>query len=157
MEIHATYSGYADDVTAIHLAADCDAERQFLPEPSSLTGRLLLADRDYPSVRYLTAVRAHGGAFIIRLSTSHDPYVTAAWHDRHRVHVARAMRLSRFLAAHCDVALDLDIEYRQAGRSACFRLVVVPGRAPESLVYASIADDLLGGAGRAAVPLPVAD
>ena len=129
VEIHATYSGYADDVTAIHLAPDCEAERQFLPEPRSLTGCLFLADRGYPSVPYFTAVRAHGGAFIIRLSTSHDPYVTAAWHDRRRVPVVREMRLSRFLAAHGDVVLDLDIAYRQADRSACFRLVVVPSSA----------------------------
>ena len=50
VELHVTYSGYADDVTAIHLAPDCEAERQLLPEPSNLTGCRFLADRGYPSV-----------------------------------------------------------------------------------------------------------
>lgn len=57
VEIHATYSGYADDVTAIHLAPDCEAERQCLPEPRSLAG-LSLPGRSRLSQR----VVFHGGA-----------------------------------------------------------------------------------------------
>ena len=52
VEIHATYSGFADEVSAIHVAPDAEAERQFLPDPATLTDRLLLADRGYPSVAY---------------------------------------------------------------------------------------------------------
>jgi len=132
VELHARYSGYGDDGTAIHLVPDCEAERQCLPEPGTLTGCLLLADRGYPSAPYFTAVQARGGAFIIRLTTSHDPYVTAAWHDRRRLRVAREMRLSRFLAEHGDRSLDLDVDYRQADRAARFRLVVAPGRAGQA-------------------------
>ena len=55
VERHATDSGYAADVTAIHLAPDGGAERQFLPEPRSLTGCRFLADRGYPSVPYKTS------------------------------------------------------------------------------------------------------
>ena len=132
VELHATYSGYADDVTAIHLAPDCEAERQFLPEPSSLTGCLFLADRGYPSLAYFLAVRAHGGAFIIRLSTSHDPHVTAAWQQGRRLPLASPIRLSRFLAQHAGVSVDLDIEYRHADRADRFRVVVAPGRAGQT-------------------------
>ena len=35
-EIHATYSGFADDVQAIHVVPDCEPERQFLPAPATL-------------------------------------------------------------------------------------------------------------------------
>jgi hypothetical protein len=73
VELHATYSGFADDVQAVHIAPDCDAERQFLPEPAALAGCLLLADRGYPSAPYFEAVEAAGGAFIVRLSGSYDP------------------------------------------------------------------------------------
>ena len=132
VEIHATYSGYADDVTAIHLAPDCEAERQCLPEPRSLAGCLFLADRGYPSVSYFTAVQAHEGAFIIRLSTAHDPYVTAAWQQGRRLPVARNLRLSRFLARHAGVSVDLDIEYHKADHAARFRLVVLPGQAGQT-------------------------
>jgi hypothetical protein len=45
VEVHATYSGFADEVSTIEVAPDTEAERQFLPEPSTLKDRLLLADR----------------------------------------------------------------------------------------------------------------
>ena len=57
----------------------------------------------------------------MRISTSHDPYVTAAWHQGRRLRVARGMRLSRFLARHVGVAVDLGIEYGKADHTACFR------------------------------------
>jgi hypothetical protein len=128
VEIHATYSGYSDEVIALHLAPDAEAERQFLPAPATLRDCLLLADRGYPSVEYFAAVRDAGGAFIVRLSTSHDPYVLAAWQQGRRLAVPTGIRLSRFLAQHPRAVLDLDIEYRRQGQRQAFRLVVVPSR-----------------------------
>jgi hypothetical protein len=60
VELHATYSGFSDEVISVVLAPDCEAGRQFLPEPSTLTDCLLLADRGYPGVDYFEAVREHG-------------------------------------------------------------------------------------------------
>jgi len=65
VEVHATYSGFADEVSQVALAPDAHAERPFLPDPATLRDRLLLADRGYPSVDYFEAVATHGGAFII--------------------------------------------------------------------------------------------
>jgi hypothetical protein len=70
VEVHATYSGFADEVSAVAVAPDAQAERPFLPDPATLRDRLLLADRGYPGVAYFEAVAAHGGAFIIRLTRS---------------------------------------------------------------------------------------
>ena len=128
VEVHAIYRGFADEVRAVHLPPDCDAERPFLPDPATLQGRLLLADRGYPSVPYFDAVRAHGGAFIVRLSHSHDSQVRAAWVDGQRVALRPGIRVSRVLAQHADRHADLDIEYVHGGRVVGFRLVVVPGR-----------------------------
>jgi hypothetical protein len=44
VEVHATYSGFADEVSVVQIAPDAAAERQFLPDPSTLKDRLLLAD-----------------------------------------------------------------------------------------------------------------
>jgi hypothetical protein len=44
IEIHATYSGFSDEVCSIQIALDKEADRQFLPDPSTLKDRLLLAD-----------------------------------------------------------------------------------------------------------------
>jgi hypothetical protein len=78
VEIHATYSGFADEVQTVKIAPDCDAERQFLPGPAALAGCLLLADRGYPTVPYFDAVAAAGGSFIVRLTSSYGPWVRAA-------------------------------------------------------------------------------
>ena len=68
VEVHATYSGFADEVSRVQIAPDAKAERPFLPDPATLTDQLLLADRGYPSVAYFEAVRASGGSFIVRLT-----------------------------------------------------------------------------------------
>lgn len=128
VELHATYSGFADDVQSVHIAPDCDAERQFLPGPATLAGCLLLADRGYPSVPYFEAVQTAGGAFIVRLTSSHDPWVRAAWIEGHRAAVPPRMRLSRVLAQHPGRRLDLDVEYAREHRLVGFRVVVIPGR-----------------------------
>ena len=128
VEVHATYSGFADEISAVQIAPDAAAERQFLPDPATLTDRLLLADRGYPGVPYFEAVREQGGAFIVRLTRSHDPWVRAAWVEGCRAAVPRRIRLSRFLAQHAGRRVDLDVEYERGPRLIGFRLVVVPGR-----------------------------
>lgn len=128
VEVHATYSGFADEVSAVQIAPDAEAERQFLPDPATLTDRLLLADRGYPSVPYFEAVSAHGGAFIVRLSRSHDPWVRRAWVDGHRAVETPQRRLSRVLAQHRGCRLDLDVEYERGPHVIGFRVVVIPGR-----------------------------
>jgi hypothetical protein len=127
IELHATYSGFCDDVAAVQLAPDSEAERQFLPDPCTLTDRLLLADRGYPSVNYFEAVREHGGAFIMRLSRSHDPWVVAAWVDGERIALHRSVRLSRFIARHRGRCMDLDVEYERGQRRVSFRVIALPG------------------------------
>jgi DDE family transposase len=127
VEIHATYSGFSDEVTAVAVAADSEAERQFLPEPASLAGCLLLADRGYPSTKYFDALRASGGAFIVRLSRSHDPWVRMAWVDGKRHPPRKPVRLSRFIVEHSGRTMDLDVEYDRR-EPLCFRVIVLPGR-----------------------------
>ena len=128
VEVHATYSGFADDVCVVQIAPDKDAERQFLPDPAALTDRLLLADRGYPGVPYFEAVREQGGSFIVRLTRSHDPWVRAAWVEGRRIAGPRRIRLARFLAQHAGRRVDLDVEYERGPRVIGFRVVVVPGR-----------------------------
>lgn len=130
VEVHATYSGFSDEVLAVEIAADSEAERQFLPAPATLSGRLLLADRGYPSTTYFDEVRAHGGSFIVRLSRSHDPWVCAAWLDGSRFVVRSRTRLSQFIKQHVGCRMDLDVEYERGKRVLGFRVVVLPGHEP---------------------------
>src|SRR5262249_39300327 len=59
VELHTTYSGFSDEVRRVQFAPDQEAERPFLPEPSALKDRLLLADRGYPDLNYFQAVQEH--------------------------------------------------------------------------------------------------
>jgi hypothetical protein len=128
VELHATYSGFSDEVISVKLAPDSEAERQFLPDPSTLTDRLLLADRGYPAVPYFEAVREHGGFFIVRLSCSHDPWVRAAWIDGKRVPLPKPIRLGRFIAQNANRRMDLDVEYQRGKRFVGFRVVILSGQ-----------------------------
>lgn len=130
IEIHATYSGFSDEVSTVTIASDSEAERQFLPEPSTLKGRLLLADRGYPSTTYFDAVREHGGSFIVRLSRSHNPWVCAAWVDGKRSSLRTPTRLSRFIEQHVGCRMDLDVEYERGKEVLGFRVVVLQGHEP---------------------------
>lgn len=127
VELHATYSGFSDEVCAVALAPDKEAERQFLPAASTLANRLLLADRGYPGVDYFEAVDEHDGAFIVRLSRSHNPWVRTAWIDGKQVPLPAPVRLSTFVAQNAGRRLDLDVEYERGKRLIGFRVVALPG------------------------------
>jgi Transposase DDE domain len=128
VEVHATYSGFFDEVRAVQIAPDADAERPFLPAPSTLKDRLLLADRGYPSIPYFEAVREQGGSFIVRLTRSYDPWVRTAWVDGRRVDLSTRVRLSRWLPRYSACRLDLDVEFEREDRVVSFRVVAIPGR-----------------------------
>jgi hypothetical protein len=118
VELHATYSGFSDEVSAVEIAPDKEAERQFLPDPPTLNAKLLLADRGYPGVTYFEAVNEHRGSFIVRLTRSHDPWVRAAWLDSRHMPLNKPTRLSRFIAQNAGRHMDLDVEYERDKASA---------------------------------------
>ena len=128
VELHATFSGFEDNVVSVTLAPDSEAERQFLPEPKELRNKLLLADRGYPSVLYFDALSEHDAAFIVRLTRSYMPWVHAV-HGQGKPHIPRKpVRLCQFLSQQPRRAFDLDVEFRRGRRSFHFRLVVLPGK-----------------------------
>ena len=159
VEVHATYSGCADEIRAVQIAPDREAERPFLPDPATLTGCLLLADRGYPSVPYFEAVQAHGGAFLVRLTRNYDPWVRTAWVDGRRSTVPPGIRLSRFLATRATRTVDLDVEFDRGDHRVGFRVVAVPGRDPTmtAALHQSAAHAVLPGPGGATLSLSLAD
>ena len=68
IEIHCTYSLYEGQPNAIAVAPDSEAERQFLPEPEEVAGKLILGDQGYTSYEYPARVKAEGGDVIFRMS-----------------------------------------------------------------------------------------
>jgi len=128
VELHATLSGFDDEVVEVSLSPDTTHERAFLPSPSDLAGCLLLADRGYPSRDYLAALDAAGASFIMRLSRGFKPYVRAV-HDGDRMrHLPQPVALPDFLERSGVTELDLDIELRKKGEVHPCRLVILPGK-----------------------------
>ena len=128
VELHATYSGFSDEVSAVRIAADSEAERQFLPAPKDLRDKLLLADRGYPSMAYFTAVNENCGSYVIRLTRSTDPWVLNAVLGGRRWPLRKPIRLSTFISQHQGRHMDLDVEFERHGVVHRFRVIVVPGR-----------------------------
>lgn len=128
VELHATFSGFADDIMAVSLAADSEAERHFLPDAEELRNKLLLGDRGYPSVPYFEALEAHNASFIVRLTRSYDPWVLVAYQGTRAFPLDKPVRLSRFLSQHQGYCLDLDIQFERGQRRHTFRLLILPGK-----------------------------
>ena len=128
VELHATYSGFEDNVIAISLAPDTDPERRFLPEPEELAGRLLLADRGYPSLDYFERLGTAGASFVVRLLRTYDPSVTACFAKGRLRRLPKPVRMSRFLAQNQNRVLDLDVEFKRGEQTIRLRIVVLPGK-----------------------------
>lgn len=126
IELHATFSGFQDDVVAVTLAPDKEAERQFLPLPGELKGKLLLADRGYPSVDYFKALDDAGANFLMRLPKGFNPDVLAYYSKSGRRYPVRVgTRLAAFLADKQNQTLDLDVAYPRGKNRFEGRIIVV--------------------------------
>ncbi|MDH5676565.1 MAG: IS4 family transposase [Myxococcales bacterium] len=75
VELHATMSLKRDNLVNLTLAADCESERLYAPEPAGLTNCLLLADRGYDSTAYMQAIVEASGSFCIRVRSTLNPEV----------------------------------------------------------------------------------
>src|SRR6195256_5749280 len=66
VELHTTMDVLCDAPTTVVLPPDTTNAQAFLPEPATLTGALLLADRRYIDLGYLRRVAQARGFFILR-------------------------------------------------------------------------------------------
>ena len=128
VELHATFSGFLDEVTDVTLTADKEGERQFLPKAEALEGKLLLADRGYPSLAYFLELCDANASFVMRLSRTYKPWVTAVHHANAVERPAQPLGLAEFIASRPrGVPMDIDVEFRRAPGKT-FRLVLMPGK-----------------------------
>jgi len=128
VELHATLSGFDDEVLEVSLSPDTTQERAFLPPAEDLTGQLLLADRGYPSRDYLAALDAAGASFIMRLSRGFKPYVRAVHVGKRARRLRHPVVLPDFLGRSGVTELDLDIELRKKKEVHVCRLLLLPGK-----------------------------
>jgi len=81
VELHCTMDLLQDAPLIIALSPDTDSEHDYRPEPESLRGDLLLADRGYLDLTYLRDLDRHGGFFIMRSKAGLNPRVIDAYRE----------------------------------------------------------------------------
>jgi hypothetical protein len=81
VELHCTMDLLQDAPLIIALSPDTDSEHDYRPEPESLRGDLLLADRGYLDLTYLRDIDRHGGFFIMRSKAGLNPRVIDAYRE----------------------------------------------------------------------------
>lgn len=125
VELHATLDLLTETLTKVSLAPDTESERAFLPEPASLAGTLLLADRGYPSFSYLKEVEEAGGFFVMRAKGNLKSWVLATFKDGQLIELDEAVSLPEYIERHDADRLDLLIEPRQGSGFHVLRMVVL--------------------------------
>lgn len=78
IECHMTMSLKTFSPTAMSITADTASERTYLPSPSTMNNKLLLADAGYPDFDYFTELEQNGGYFLFRGTKSLNPTIIEA-------------------------------------------------------------------------------
>jgi hypothetical protein len=115
VELHATLSLFHDQPLHVSLAPDAQGERDFLPEPGALKGKLILGDRGYASLSYCQRVQEAGGHYLIRFRKDMNPWLHECWVDGRRWKKLEGQRLHAVLGKLRGRSADLSVEARRDG------------------------------------------
>src|SRR6266704_4661908 len=137
VELHTTMDLLCDAPTTVVLTPDTTSEQAFLPDPKTLKGSLLLADRGYVDLGYLRRVDTHGGAFIIRAKAGMNPQVVEAFReDGKRL---RSLRNKPLKAIHAKLPkrqrVELVVEWQVEGHPLRLRLLISWNRQTKEFCY----------------------
>ena len=128
VELHVDLDLMSEVVNRVVLSADCEAERQFLPEAADLAGELLLGDRGYFGKDYLQSVDRAGGSFIVRGTAGMNPLILKAiGPDGREIKRFRNQRLKAVKGRLSKFAcLDMTVRFDTRAEPFECRLVVHP-------------------------------
>jgi len=125
VELHATMSLFDDQVLSLSLAPDVTGEREFLPKPHELAGKLLLADRGYQDVEYCSRLTEAGAFFIIRATSGINPVVCSARISGHEATKFAGQRLKIIRDKLKGQNGDLIVQWKRKGQLIRHRLVLL--------------------------------
>jgi len=137
VELHTTMDLLCDAPMTVVLTPDTANEQAFLPEPASLRGSVLLADRGSIDLHYLRRVQDEGGFFLIRAKAGMNPQVVEAFReDGKRL---RSLRNKPFQTIHAKLPkrqrVELVVRWQVDGHSLCLRLIVSWNRHHKTFCY----------------------
>jgi hypothetical protein len=116
VELHSTMSLWGDQPIVLFITPDTDGERQYLPRPTDLKGRLIVGDRGYQSVDYCREVDAGGGYVLIRHQTQIDPIVLRCFVDGKAVSAHDGHRLRDVMRKNRGRTIDIDAQWQGIGQ-----------------------------------------
>src|SRR5215510_8137610 len=137
VELHTTMDLLCDAPTTVVLTPDTTNEQTFLPEPASLRGSLLLADRGYLDLHYMRRVQDVGGFFLIRAKAGMNPQVLDAFReDGKRL---RSLRNKPLKAIHAKLPkrqrVELVVQWHVDECVLCLRLIISWNRRTKEFCY----------------------
>jgi len=137
VELHTTLDLLCDAPTTVVLTPDTTSEQAFLPEPATLTGALLLADRGYIDLHYVRRVQDEGGFCLIRAKAGMNPQVLEAFReDGKRL---RSLRNKSLQTIHAKLPkrqrVELVVQWQIDGCPLELRLIVSWNRRQKAFCY----------------------
>ena len=137
VELHTTMDLLCDAPITVVLTPDTTNEQAFLPEPVTLTGSLLLADRGYIDLHYLRRVQDEGGFCLIRAKAGMNPQILEAFReDGKRL---RSLRNKSLQTIHAKLPkrqrVELVVQWQVDGRPLSLRLIVSWNRRQKAFCY----------------------
>jgi ribosome-associated translation inhibitor RaiA len=137
VELHTTMDLLCDAPTTVVLTPDTTNEQAFLPEPATLMGSLLLADRGYIDLHYLRRVQDAGGFCLIRAKAGMNPQILEAFReDGKRL---RALRHKSLQTIHAKLPkrqrVELVVQWQVDGHPLSLRLIVSWNRRQQAFCY----------------------
>src|SRR6476620_9032091 len=137
VELHTTMDLLCDAPTTGVLTPDTANEQAFLPDPASLRDSLLLADRGYIDLHYMSRVQDAGGFFLIRAKAGMNPQVVEAFReDGKRL---RSLRNKALQTIHAKLPkrqrVELVVQWQIDGCPLELRLIVSWNRRQKAFCY----------------------
>src|SRR5713101_2832601 len=134
---HTTMALLCDAPTTVVFTPDTTSEQAFLPEPTSLRARLLLADRGYSDLHYLRRVQDEGGFCLIRAKAGMNPQVLEAFREDGKRW--RSLRNKSLQAIHAKLPkrqrVELVVQWQVDGAPLCLRLIISWNRQTKEFCY----------------------
>lgn len=125
VEVHATMSLFRDQAISISIAPDTQGERDFLPEPKTLRGKLFLGDRGYEDKDYCAAIDKEGGFFVVRCKKGLNPLVRMCWVNGSTPRALRDQSFKEIVGKLRGKDADLDVEWPRKKGVGTLRLVLI--------------------------------
>ena len=137
VELHTTLDLLCDAPTTVVLTPDPTSEQAFLPEPATLRGALLLADRGYIDLHSVRRVQDEGGCCLIRAKAGMNPQVLEAFReDGKRL---RSLRNKSLQTIHPKLPkrqrVALVVQWQVDGWPLALRLIVSWNRRQKAFCY----------------------